>query len=357
MTAGFHPLKILDVRRETEDAISVRLAPSPDAAERFCFTPGQHLTLRAEVGGEELRRNYSICAAPGETLRIGIKRIEGGAFSSWALDGLTAGGEIEAMPPHGSFTWRFSPETSARYLGVAGGSGITPILSLTRTGLATEPESQFTLLYGNRTSDSIMFLEEIAGLKDRYLSRLQVYHFLEHEMDEVELFNGRLDAERISQVLQSLVDPATLDAAFICGPGPMMSTAETALKAAGLAADRVLVERFTVGRPSQSQLHADRILEERAAGLQMQVTLDGRRRQITFDPERKNILESARAAGMPAPFACKAGVCATCRAKVVSGEVQMKANYGLSAEELADGYILTCQAVPLTADVVIDYDA
>ena len=357
MTDGFHPLKILDVRRETGDAVSVRLQPPEDASERFRFSPGQHLTLRAEIGGEELRRNYSICAAPGEGLRIGIKRIEGGAFSNWAMENLVQGAEIEAMPPHGSFTWHFSPENRAQYLGVAAGSGITPILSLVRTALACEPDSRFTLLYGNRTSDAIMFLEEIAGLKDRYLSRLQVYHFLNEEMDDVDLFNGRLDAERLARVLEGLVDPKAVDVAFICGPGPMMDAAETALKAAGVPPDRVMLERFTAGRPAEAVLMAERVLEERAAGLKVQITLDGRRRMVEFDPFRKNILDSARAAGLPAPYACKAGVCATCRAKLISGEVQMKVNYGLSDEEVADGYILTCQAVPLSDDVVLDYDA
>lgn len=357
MTAGFHPLRILDVRRETEDAIAVTLEPPADLAERFRFSPGQHLTLRADVGGEDLRRNYSICASTDEPLRIAIKRIDGGVFSSWAVESLASGAVIESMPPHGSFTWRFAPELKASYLGVAGGSGITPILSLIRTGLATEPESDFTLLYGNRASNSIMFLEELADLKDRYLSRLQLYHFLDLEADDVELFNGRLDASRLALVLEGLVDPSRIDVAFICGPGPMMSAAEGALKTAGLPADRVMVERFTAGRPTEVALRAERILEERAAGLTVQLTLDGRRRRIVFDPAKKSILESARAAGMAAPFACKAGVCATCRAKLLSGQVQMKVNYGLSDEEVADGYILTCQAVPLTDDVALDYDA
>ena len=357
MTAGFHALKILDVRRETEDAVSVRLQPPRDAAERFHFAPGQHLTLRAEIDGEELRRNYSICAAPGEALRIGIKRIDGGVFSNWALNTLAPGLVVEAMPPHGSFTWRFTPESRAQYLLVAAGSGITPILSLLRTGLVAEPNSSFTLLFGNRTSDSIMFLEELAGLKDRYLSRLQVFHFLNGESDDVEMFNGRLDEGRLAQVLGGLVDPKAIDAAFICGPGAMMTAAQTALKTAGLPESRIMLERFTAGRPAEALLQAERVLEQRAAGLKVQITLDGRRRLVEFDPEKKNILDSARAAGLPAPYACKAGVCATCRAKLMAGEVQMKANYGLSEAEVADGYVLTCQAVPLTDGVILDYDA
>ena len=357
MQAGFYPLTIVDLRRETADAVSLTLQPPKDAADWFRFAPGQHVTLRTNLNGEDVRRNYSICAAQNDPLRVAIKRVEGGAFSRWALDCLAPGDVIEAMPPHGSFTWAFSPEEKNHYLAVAGGSGVTPVLSLLKTGLAREPQSTFTLLYGNRASSSIMFLEELAALKDRHLARLQIYHFLTAEADDVDLFNGRLDAARMARVLERLVDPAHVDAAFICGPGEMMTAAETALKAGGVPAERVLVERFTAGRPSEADLQVERALEQRAAGLNMQITLEGRRRMIAFDAAKGSILESARAAGMPAPFACKAGVCATCRAKLVGGEVKMKTNYGLSEAEVADGYVLTCQAVPLTEDVVLDYDA
>jgi ring-1,2-phenylacetyl-CoA epoxidase subunit PaaE len=202
-----------------------------------------------------------------------------------------------------------------------------------------------------------MFLEELAALKNRFMERLQIFHFLEDEAEDVDLFNGRLDTTRTAQVLTSLVDPRTLTAAFVCGPGPMMDAAETALLAAGVSQTAILIERFTVGQMSEAQMAAARAIEQKAAGRKVQVTLEGRRRQIAFDADKGSILENARAAGMPAPFACKAGVCATCRAKLVSGEVAMKANYGLSAEEVAQGYVLTCQAVPLSDDVVLDYDA
>lgn len=358
MSAGFHSLKIIDVARETEDAIALRLQPPEGMADRFRFTPGQHLTFRTEIDGEDVRRNYSICSGAGDgELRVAIKRIAGGAFSTWANEALTAGTSIEAMPPHGSFTWAFTPGRAANYVAFAGGSGITPILSLIKTGLAIESDSSFTLLYGNRSSGTIMFLEELAALKNIYLSRLQVYHFLTMEAGDVDLFNGRLDEARIADVLSSLVVPGDVDAAFICGPGAMMDAAEQALKAAGVPADRILVERFTVGRMSATEEQAARALEQQAEGLKIQVTLDGRRRTVEFHAEKGSILENARASGMPAPFACKAGVCATCRAKLVSGEVRMKANYGLSAEDVAQGYVLTCQAVPLTDDVVLDYDA
>ena len=357
MSAGFYPLKILDIRRETDDAISVMLEPTPDMTADFRFAPGQHLTFRADIDGEDVRRNYSICVAPGRPLKVGIKKVEGGLFSSWATATLKAGGTIEAMAPRGHFTWDFDPNQARNYLCFAGGSGITPILSLIEAGLAAEPNSQFTLLYGNRTSNSIMFLEELADLKDRHIGRLQIYHFLTAEADDIDLFNGRLDEARIAEVLDSLVDPTSIDVAFICGPGPMMDNAERAMIGAGVPADQVLVERFTVDRPSAADEQAERAVAEKAEGLTMQVTIDGRRRIVAFHAEKGSILESARGAGLPAPFACKAGVCATCRAKLIGGEVHMKANYGLSAEEVAQGYVLTCQAVPLGEGVMLDYDA
>lgn len=356
MSNAFHPLKILDVTRETDDAISLTLEAPREASAAFAFTPGQHLTLRADIDGEDVRRTYSLCTAPGEgPMRVAIKQVPGGRFSSWALDALKAGGAVEAMAPRGHFTWTFVPETRRHYLAVAAGSGITPILSLIKTGLAREPGSRFTLLYGNRSSSSIMFLEELAALKDRHLGRLQLFHFLTAEFDDIELFNGRLDAARFDDLFGSLVDPAGIDAAFICGPAAMMNAAETALLAAGVATSNILTERFQ-SEDSESERPADRLLREQAEGQRFEVRMDGRRRAILFDAERGNILESARAAGLAAPFACKAGVCATCRAKLVAGEVQMRKNYGLSAEEVEQGYILTCQAIPKGEGVVIDYD-
>lgn len=358
MTAGFHQLRIADVRREIDDAVSLRFEVPEEAREAFRFTPGQHLTLRTEIEGEELRRNYSICVAPHEDeLRVAIKQIAGGRFSNWANANLQPGHTLDVMPPHGSFTWAFSPDARATYAGFAGGSGITPILSLMKTALATEPMSEFVLLYGNRGSNSIMFLEELAALKNRFMDRLQIYHFLEDEEEEVDLFNGRLDSGKVAELLGSLVDPAKIDAAFICGPGPMMDAVEAGLRQAGVPADRILIERFTTGAPSAAQAAAMRAREQEAAGRKVRVTLEGRSRLVTFDAEAGNILDSARAAGLPAPYACKAGVCATCRARLVRGKVAMAINYGLSDAEVAAGYILTCQAVPETDDVAVDYDA
>lgn len=358
MSTGFHSLEIAEVRREIADAVSLRFKVPDDLAERFRFTPGQHLTLRADIGGEDVRRNYSICAAPHEgELRVAIKQVAGGLFSGWANTALTPGQTIEVMPPHGSFTWRFDPVQARAYAGFAGGSGITPILSLLKTALTVEPASRFVLLYGNRATNSIMFLDEIAALKDKFMGRLQIHHVLEDEEGDFELLNGRLDAAKMAQVLGTLVDPAEIDAAFICGPGPMMDAVEAGLTQAGVPAERILIERFTVGTMSEEQLAAARELERKAEGKPVRITIEGRRRTIAFDSEKGSILENARAAGLPAPFACKAGVCATCRAKVVRGEVTMKQNYGLSADEVAQGYILTCQAVPVSDEVELDFDA
>ncbi|HEX8553781.1 MAG TPA: 2Fe-2S iron-sulfur cluster-binding protein [Sphingomonas sp.] len=356
MSTTFHPLRVVALAQETADAVTVTLEPEPADRAAFAFAAGQHLTLRALIDGEDVRRNYSLCVPPGSgRLRVAIKGVAGGVFSSWARAALKPGAMIESMTPRGHFTWNFTPEAAHTYLAFAGGSGITPILSLIATGLETEPGSRFTLLYGNRASNSIMFLDELADLKDRYMGRLQVYHFLTAEADDVELFNGRLDAPRIAEVLASLVDPKAVDVAFICGPQGMMDAAERAMLEAGVHPERVLVERFGVG-PVVAESEQHRAAAAQAEGLSVQVTLEGRRRRIAFHAENGNILDSARAAGLPAPYACKAGVCATCRARLLSGRVQMAANYGLSAEEVAAGYILTCQSVPLTGDVVVDYD-
>lgn len=358
MSAGFHTLTIADIVDETDEARSVRFAVPEELRETFKFKPGQHLTLKAEIAGEEIRRNYSLCVAPQDgTVMVTVKRIAGGAFSNWANDSLKPGAAIEVMPPHGSFTWEFEAGAANHYVGFAGGSGITPVMSLLKTALLSEPESRFTLFYGNRDSSSIIFLEALAQLKNRFMEWLQVHHFLAEEAEEIELFNGMLDRAKCDEILETLVDPADIAAFFICGPGPMMDAAEEALRARGVGKDRIHLERFTAGRPSAAQEAQMQALTQEAAGLTMLVTLDGRKRRVAFDAAAGNILDSARAAGLPAPFACKAGVCATCRARVVSGEVEMAARYGLTDEEVAAGYVLTCQSVPKGGGVEVDYDA
>lgn len=358
MSASFHTLTIADIVDETDDAKSLHFHVPTELRNTFAFRPGQHLTLKADIAGEDVRRNYSLCTAPHENaLKVTVKRIAGGVFSNWANDNLRAGDALDVMPPHGSFTWGFDPEAANHYVGFAGGSGITPIMSLLKTALLTEPGSRFTLFYGNRDSRSVIFLEELAQLKNRFIDRLQVHHFLSDEAEEIDLFNGMLDRAKCEMILEQMVEPGEVAAFFICGPGPMMDAAEEALTAIGVPTDRILVERFTAGRPSAALAAQMQAVAQQAEGLSLWVTLDGRKRRVPFHAGAGNILDSAREAGLPAPFACKAGVCATCRARVVSGEVEMAARYGLSDEEIAAGYVLTCQSVPKGEGVEVDYDA
>ena len=357
MSVHFHPLKVAEIVPETADANSIRFEIPAALRDAFLFKAGQHLTLRATINGEEVRRNYSLCTAPAEgDWMVTVKRIGGGLFSNWVGDSLKAGDTVDVMVPHGSFTTDFEPSRHRHLVGIAGGSGITPVVSLIRTMLREEPHSRFTLLYGNRDSSSVIFLEALAALKDKYLGRIELYHFLDQEEQDIELFNGMLNRERLEEAVGALVpDAAEVDGWFICGPGPMMDAAEGVLLDRNISKDRIHIERFTADRPAGAVVKEMAQLQTQAEGLTVAVTLDGRTRRVPFTSG--NILDSARAAGLPAPFACKAGVCATCRAKVTKGKVEMAVHYGLTDEEVADGYVLTCQSVPLGDGVAVDYDA
>jgi ring-1,2-phenylacetyl-CoA epoxidase subunit PaaE len=357
VSAHFYPLRVAEIVPETAEANSIRFDVPPELRERFAFKAGQHLTLKAEIGGDEVRRNYSLCTAPDEQdWLVTVKRIAGGIFSNWVGDRLKPGDTLDVMPPHGSFTTQFDPQAKRHLVAFAGGSGITPIMSLIRTTLREEPHSRFTLFYGNRDSSSVIFLDALADLKDRHMDRLELFHFLAEEEGDLPLFNGMLDRERCDEAIDHLVrDSDAVDDWFICGPGPMMDAAESALLDRGVDRDRIHIERFTADRPSAALVKEIAELQSRVAGVTMAVTLDGRTRRVPFTEE--NILDSARVAGLPAPFACKAGVCATCRAKLTSGKVEMASRYGLTDEEIEAGYILTCQSVPATDDVAVNYDA
>jgi len=357
MSVHFHSLTVAEIVPETADANSIRFEIPPELRDEFAFRAGQHLTLRATINGEEVRRNYSLCTAPADgDWMVTVKRIGGGLFSNWVGDQLKPGDTVEVMVPHGSFTTDFAATRQRHLVGIAGGSGITPVMSLIKTLLREEPESLFTLLYGNRDSSSVIFLETLAGLKDKHLGRLEIYHFLDAEEQDIELFNGMLNRERLDDAISSLVtDATTVDGWFICGPGPMMDAAESALLDRNIAKERIHIERFTADRPAGALAKEMAQLQTQAEGLTVAVTLDGRTRRVPFTGE--NILDSARASGLPAPFACKAGVCATCRAKVTKGKVEMAVHYGLTDEEVADGYVLTCQSVPVGDGVAVDYDA
>jgi len=287
---------------------------------------------------------------------VTVKRIAGGLFSNWVGDHLKPGDMIEVMAPHGSFTTDFDQSRKRHLVGIAGGSGITPVISLIKSALKYEPESRFTLLYGNRDSSSVIFLDALAALKDKHLGRFEIYHFLDQEEQEIEIFNGMLDRARCDEALAALVPHAAeVGAWFICGPGPMMDAAEGALLDRNIPKERIHIERFTADRPPESVSREMAALQTQAEGMTVAVTLDGRTRRVPFT--HGNILDSARASGLPAPFACKAGVCATCRARVTKGKVEMAARYGLTDEEVAAGYVLTCQSVPLGDGVAVDYDA
>jgi ring-1,2-phenylacetyl-CoA epoxidase subunit PaaE len=357
MSVHFHPLKVAEIVPETAEANSIRFEIPSELRDAFAFKAGQHLTLRVTIDGEEVRRNYSLCTAPAESdWMVTVKRIGGGLFSNWVGDRLRPGDTVEVMVPHGSFTTEFEAANKRHLVAIAGGSGITPVMSLVRTLLREEPQSRFTLFYGNRDSSSVIFLESLASLKDKHLGRFEIYHFLDQEEQDIDLFNGMLDRARCEEAIAHLVpDAAEVDGWFICGPGPMMDSAEGALLDRGISKERIHIERFTADRPPESVSREMAQLQTQAEGVSVAVTLDGRTRRVPFS--QGNILDSARAAGLPAPFACKAGVCATCRAKVTKGKVEMAARYGLTDEEVAAGYVLTCQSVPIGDGVAVDYDA
>jgi len=357
MAEHFHALRVAEIVPETSEANSIRFEVPAELRERFAFRAGQHLTLRAVIGGEEVRRNYSLCTAPDDNdWMVTVKRIGGGLFSNWVGDRLKVGNTVEVMPPHGSFTTEFDAARARHLVGIAGGSGITPVMSLIKSTLKYEPQSRFTLLYGNRDSSSVIFLEALAGLKDKHLGRFEIYHFLDAEEQDIELFNGMLNRERLEEAIPALVpDAAEVDGWFICGPGPMMDAAEGALLDRNIPKERIHIERFTADRPAGAVVRELAELQTQAEGVSVAVSLDGRTRRVPFT--ESNILESALAAGLRAPFACKAGVCATCRAKVTKGKVEMAVHYGLTDEEVAEGYVLTCQSVPIGDGVAVDYDA
>ncbi|MBY6046805.1 2Fe-2S iron-sulfur cluster-binding protein [Vannielia litorea] len=350
--AQFLPLTVTDVRPTTREAVVVTL--QPDDPEAFAFTQGQYLTFRQEIDGTEIRRSYSICCGVGEGLQVGIKRVEGGAFSSWANDNLKPGMRLEAMPPSGRFFVTLG-EAPKHYLAFAGGSGITPVLSLIRTTLAAEPQSRFTLVYANRAAATVMFREELEDLKNRHMGRFRVIHVLEHDGQEVPLFSGRVDGEKVAALFGGLIEPEGVDVAFICGPEPMMLAISEALKAAGLSGDQIRFELFKSDQPGRLPQRVVAALAEGAKGAEAKVTLDGVTRTLTVEPGQ-TVLEAGLAASMEVPFSCRAGVCSTCRCRVLEGEVEMAANYALEDDEVAKGYVLSCQSHVISERVVVSYD-
>jgi len=358
MALHFHPLRVRSVRPESDEALVVAFDVPSELAEQFRFTHGQHLTLRRTIGGNEERRSYSICAAPAEgVLQVGIRRVPGGVFSSWLHESVKPGDTLEVMTPEGRFFVPLDPTATRHYLGIAGGSGITPILSIMKAVLGAEPKSRFTLIYGNRRQRSTMFAEELEDLKNRYLSRLVLHMVFSQEATDLPLYNGRIDRAKIGEFLGTLVDPRGIDHAFVCGPHGVNDEAEAALLAAGLAPERIHVERFGIpdeSGPGKRAVQPPR--EGDAADARVTIVRDGIAREIEFHAEQGNILDAAAAAGLEVPFSCKSGVCCTCRAKLLEGEVRMERNFALEKHEVAAGFVLTCQSHPLTERVVLSFD-
>ncbi|MCG6902588.1 MAG: 2Fe-2S iron-sulfur cluster binding domain-containing protein [Rhodobacter sp.] len=355
--ARFHDLKVTDIKKTIRDAVVVSLQPAPESADAFGFRQGQYLTFRREFDGQELRRSYSICAGLDDgILQVGIKKVDGGAFSTFANDTLKIGDHLSAMPPMGSFTSDLDPGARRNYLGFAGGSGITPVLSIMKTVLKCEPGSSFTLVYANRGVNSIMFREEIEDLKNSYMGRLTVIHVLESDAQDIELFTGRVTEEKCAALFAHWIDLSTISAAFICGPEPMMLGIARALEAHGLEKSQIKFELFASSQPGRAKrVETAGQAASDTGKTRISITLDGATRSLESD-RNTSILDAALANALDAPFACKAGVCSTCRCKVIEGDVEMAANHALEDYEVSRGYVLSCQAYPLTDTIVVDYD-
>jgi ring-1,2-phenylacetyl-CoA epoxidase subunit PaaE len=353
--ARFHDLKVTEIHRTIRDAVVLTLEPEDWAA--FDFIQGQYLTFRREFDGEELRRSYSICAGKREgKLQVGIKRVDGGAFSTWANEALEVGDTLQAMSPMGGFFTPLDPAAEKQYLGFAGGSGITPVLSIIKTTLEAEPKSNFTLVYANKGVSTIMFREELEDLKNEYLGRLSVIHVLEQDAQEIDLFTGMVTEEKCGQLFRAWIDIASIDTAFICGPEPMMLGIAKALRAHGLEDSQIKFELFASAQPCRLKRPVQSKEEGKTANqAEMAITLDGATQTISVSKD-VTVLDAARDNAMDAPFACKAGVCSTCRCRVIEGEVEMVANHALEDYEVEKGYVLSCQSFPVTDRVVVDYD-
>ncbi len=354
----FHPLEVTGVRKETRDAVVVTLKPRDADAEAFAFRQGQYLTFRRAFDGEELRRSYSICSGLDEgCLRVGIKRVDGGAFSTWANEELKPGDVLEAMPPQGRFFTVIEPDAARSYLGFAAGSGITPVLSIIKTVLAREPQSTFTLIYANRQTSSIMFREELEDLKNLHLGRFSVIHILEAEGQEIDLFTGRIDSEKMDMLFRLWIDAESVDTAFICGPEPMMLTIAESLRRHRLTEDQIKFELFASSQPGRAKARAvSQAAAASASDCEVLVTLDGTTRSFRMPKDGTSVLDAAVQNHMDTPYSCKAGVCSTCRAKVLEGEVEMEVNHALEDYEVRAGYVLSCQCIPLSDRVVLSYD-
>ncbi|MBC6610043.1 phenylacetate-CoA oxygenase/reductase subunit PaaK [Hymenobacter sp. BT507] len=354
----FHTLTIKHITRETPDCVALTLDVPAELRTAFQFRPGQYLTFRREVGGEEVRRSYSLCSSPlDEEWRVAVKKVPGGRFSQLAVDELRAGDTVEVMPPAGSFgPTTLLPTQALHYVAFAAGSGITPILSIIKTVLRTEPHSRVTLVYGNRGRNSIIFKEAIEALKNMFLQRLRVYHVLSREQGDTDLFFGRLDQAKVQQFLTKLVPAEQIDECFICGPEQMIQDVRAALSEAGVAPEKVHFELFGTSAPRPATAAPTPPPGHNDQQSQVTVQLDGHTHVLPMSYYGNTILDELLATGVDAPYSCKNGMCSTCRARVMAGQVEMDVNYSLSDTEVAKGYVLTCQARPVSAEVGVDFD-
>jgi len=355
----FHPLRVRAVQPDTAEAVVVSFDVPEHLRPVFGFTQGQYLTLRKEIDGQDLRRSYSICAGVDDgELRVGVRKVTGGLFSNWINEHLKPGDTIDVMAPQGRFFVPIEPGARRHHVGIAGGSGITPILSIMKTVLAREPGSRFTLVYGNRKMRSTMFKEELEDLKDKYLSRLVIHHVFSDEHTESDINAGVMNRAKLGEFLRTLVPAAGIAHAYICGPFQMNDEAEAALLAAGVREDRIHIERFGIAQQPASQVGAVVHQSQPGDAVQARITIvrDGLQHEVAFSREQASILDAASDAGLEVPYSCTSGVCGTCRAKLVEGHVRMERNFALDKKEVADGFVLTCQAHPTTERVVLSFD-
>lgn len=355
-SAGFHSLKVADVRRETADCVSVAFEIPASLKEEFHFVQGQYLTFKKEIKGEEVRRSYSICSSPldGE-LRVAIKEVPDGRFSTFANRQLQVGDVLESMTPRGNFHRPLDPNNASEYVAFASGSGITPVMSILKTTMQREPKSRFMLFYGNRSTSSVIFRDQLDDLKNEFMGRLEVHHVLSREDQGTDLLKGRLDAEKCKNFAERFFDPATVSAYYLCGPGEMIGSISETLEALGAPKDRILYELFSTPGSAKIEGKTNKS-EKRDFVADVTVILDSDETHFSIGADGKSILDAALDAGADVPFACKGAVCCTCRAKVLEGEVEMDMNYALEDDEVEEGYVLTCQSHPRSQKVVISYD-
>ena len=354
--AKFHSIKILDIYKETKDCSVISFDIPEELKQEFVYKQGQHLTLKATIDGEEIRRSYSLCSSPVENKwQVAVKKINNGLFSTFVNDKLKKGDFLEIMPPNGVFHTDVNPSKSKNYIAFAAGSGITPILSIIKTHLALEPESTFKLFYLNRSVKSIIFKEEIELLKNKYFGRIEIFHFLTKEHRSIELLNGRFTKEKLQVLTDKIIDVPAVDECFICGPEEMIFLIRDELVAAGLSKEKVHFELFTSGISDSDKKRVSEILEKKIEGTEVTIIDGGKEFHFTMSDDFDNILDGALAAGADLPFACKGGVCSTCRCKVIEGSAEMKVNYALDENEVAKNYVLSCQAVPTSKKIVVDF--